>query len=93
MTVAPAAARRGERSREEVAPEEARAMSIPEKSAVSASSTSIARPFHSIVVPAEREEAKKRISSTGKSRSMRIARMTVPTCPVAPTMATRMGKV
>ena len=37
------------------------------------------------VVPAERAEAKKRISTTGKLRSARIWRMTAPTWPVAPT--------
>ena len=68
-------------------------MSMPEKSAVSASSTVIARPRHSIVDPAERDDAKKRMSSTGKSRSSSIERITVPTWPVAPTIATRMAKV
>jgi hypothetical protein len=37
------------------------------------------RPFHSIVDPADRDDAKKRISSTGKLRSSNIARITVPT--------------
>ena len=50
-------------------------------------------PRHSMVDPAERDDAKKRISSTGKSRSIRIERITVPTWPVAPTMATLMAKV
>jgi len=58
MTTAPAAASRGLRIFEEAAPEEQSAMSMPEKSAVSASSTVIARPRHSIVEPAERDEAK-----------------------------------
>jgi hypothetical protein len=66
---------------------------MPEKSAVAASSTTIASPSQSRVVPADRAELKKRIWSTGKLRSRRMARMTVPTCPVAPTMATRMPKV
>ena len=48
-------------------------------------------------VPAERAEAKYRISSTGKSRSCRRARMTEPTCPVAPNtpirMAPRIGRL
>ena len=43
-----------------------------------------------MVVPAERADAKKRISSNGKSRSMRTLRITPPTCPVAPTIPTRM---
>src|ERR1035438_4557252 len=56
-------------------------------------STSISRPFHSRVEPADLEEAKNRISSTGNARSRRMSRITVPTCPVAPTTATRMTEV
>src|ERR1019366_5062490 len=74
ITIAPAAASRGAKTRDDVAPDDARAISMPEKSAVAASSTSIARPFHSMVEPAERDEAKKRISSTGNLRSKRTAR-------------------
>ena len=44
-------------------------MSRPVGSAVSASSTTTSRSPHVIVVPAERAEAKNRISATGKSRS------------------------
>ena len=40
-------------------------------------------------MPADRAEAKKRISSTGNDRSASIRRITVPTCPVAPTTPTR----
>jgi hypothetical protein len=46
-----------------------------------------------MVEPAERDEAKKRMSSTGNSRSSSIERITVPTWPVAPTIAIRMAKV
>ena len=66
MTIAPAAARRGESSREDVAPEDISATSMPEKSAVAASSTTTATPRQSRVEPADRADAKKRISSTGK---------------------------
>ena len=63
-------------------------MSIPEKSEVATSSTVMCWPFHSKVVPEERDEEKNRMVSTGKSRSARRVRMTRPTCPVAPTTAT-----
>ena len=91
ITVTPAAANRGASSRDDVAPAENRAMSSPLGSAVAASSTVISPPFHGSVVPAERAEAKKRISSTGNARSTSSRRMTPPTCPVAPTTPTRMG--
>ena len=39
------------------------------------------------MVPAEREEAKKRMLFTGKSRSSSRRRITLPTWPVAPTTA------
>jgi len=58
-TIAPEAAILGERTLEEVAPAEHSAMSMPEKSAVAASSTMICPPSHSRWVPAERSEAKK----------------------------------
>ena len=70
-------------------------MSMPDRSAVSASSTTIcvtlpSAPAHGSVVPAERDEAKNRISSTGKLRSASSRRITPPTWPVAPTTATRL---
>ena len=64
-------------------------MSSPAGSAVAASSTRTSTPSHGSVVPAERAEAKKRISSTGNDRSASSRRITVPTCPVAPTTPTR----
>ena len=63
-------------------------MSMPDESAVAASSTTMSSPRHGSVVPAERAEAKKRIRPTGKSRSSSSRRMTAPTWPVAPTTAT-----
>ena len=58
ITVTPAAANRGANSRDDAAPEENRAMSRPDGSAIAASSTVICVPFQSKVVPAERAEAK-----------------------------------
>src|SRR5829696_8179840 len=91
MTIAPAAAKRGASSRDDVAPAENSAMSRPDGSAVEASSTVISVPFHGNAVPAERADAKKRKSLMGKSRSARMARITPPTCPVAPTTPILMG--
>ncbi len=90
MTVTPAAAKAGARIRDVPPPAENRAMSSPLGSASSASSTVMSAPSHGSVVPAERAEEKKRISSTGKFRSARMRRMTPPTWPVAPTTPTRM---
>ena len=91
-TVAPAAANFGAYAREPVAPAENSARSRPLGSAISVSSTVTSVPFHGSVVPADRADAKNRISSTGKSRSTRSRRITPPTCPVAPTTPTRMGE-
>ena len=71
MTVTPAAANRGTCTRDMVAPAEKSAMSRPVGSAVSASSMTISPPFQGSVLPAEREDAKNRTSSAGKSRSSR----------------------
>ena len=79
MTVTPAAANRGASSRDDVAPAENRAMSRPGGSAVAASSTVISPSPHGSVVPADRAEAKKRSSSTGKPRSASRRRITPPT--------------
>ncbi len=79
MTMTPAAAKRGASSRDDVAPDENRAMSSPVGSASEASSTVMSRPSHGSVVPAERADAKYRISSTGNPRSARSRRITPPT--------------
>ncbi len=60
MTRAPAAANFGASAREAVAPAENSAMSMPDGSAVSESSTTICSPRNGRVVPAERALAKKR---------------------------------
>ncbi len=66
-TVTPASAKRGASAREVVAPAEKSATSSPAGSAVEASSTVISRPAKGSTVPAERAEAKKRISSIGEA--------------------------
>src|SRR5271154_1705046 len=68
MTMAPAAASRGASARETDAGAEHRARSMPERSAVSASSTTISPSPHGSVVPADRAEARYRMDSTGKWR-------------------------
>ena len=83
-TVTPASANRGARARDVVAPAENSAMSRPLGSAVDASSTVTSRSPYGSTVPAERAEAKKRISSAGPielngARSSRIWRMATPT--------------
>ena len=75
-TTAPAAANRGACTRDIVAPAENSAMSRPDGSAVSESSTTICSPRYSSFLPAERAEAKKRTSSAGKARSASSVRMT-----------------
>ena len=59
--------------------------------AVSVSSTTTSPSPQGSFVPAERAEAKNRISSTGNDRSASSARITPPTWPVAPNTPTRMG--
>ena len=63
-------------------------MSTPETSAVATSSTVICSPRNGSVVPAERDDAKKRTDAAGKARSSSSRRITLPTWPVAPTTAT-----
>ena len=71
-------------------PLENRARSRPVKSAVSVSSTMISSFPHRRRRPAERADAKNRISVTGNWRSSSTLRITPPTCPVAPKTPTRM---
>src|SRR4051794_26597526 len=82
---APASTKRDAHALEVVAPALKSARSKP--SMVSSASTRQATPSSSR--PAERSEAKGTISLAGKPRSRSLARMTVPTAPVAPTTATR----
>ena len=93
MTMAPAAARRGASSRDTEAGALHRAKSMPERSAVAASSTTMSSSPQGSVEPAERPEARYRMEVTGKLRSTRIERRTTPTWPVAPTMAMRICEI
>lgn len=79
MTVTPAAAKRGACTRDIVAPAENSAISRPDGSAVSVSSTTISPPRHGSFLPADLAEAKKRTSSAGKLRSSSSLRITAPT--------------
>ena len=88
ITMTPAAAYFGASTLDDAPPAENSAMSMPVRSAVSASSTRISVPRHGNVVPADRSDAKNRTCCIGKSRSSSSRRMTVPTWPVAPTTAT-----
>ena len=86
-TKAPASAKRGAHICEVLLPAEKMAISIPDRSAVSTSSTVILWPSKLILCPADRADAIKRSVFTGKSREARICRITMPTCPVAPKTA------
>ena len=66
-------------------------MSTPSKASGTASPTVRVRPPALTVFPADRPEASKRSSPTGKPRSLRIWIMVRPTTPVAPTTATVRG--
>ena len=89
-TIAPAAATFGAVASDAVLPLENSARSRPVKSAASVSSTVISVSAHGSVLPADRADAKYRTSVTGKPRSASTARITPPTCPVAPKTPTRM---
>jgi hypothetical protein len=79
ITVAPAAANRSACALEVEPPAENSAMSKPDGSAVVASSITTSSPCHGSVDPADRAEAKYRISATGKPRSASRRRITPPT--------------
>jgi hypothetical protein len=79
MTITPASANFGASAFEVAPPAEKIAMSRPDGSAVAASSTTTERSPNSMVLPAERAEAKKRTSPSGKPRSSRIWRTATPT--------------
>ncbi|CAB4661212.1 unannotated protein [freshwater metagenome] len=79
ITTAPAAAYFGASAFEVEPPAENSAISMPVRSAVSASSTTISSPRKVSVLPAEREEAIKRRRSIGKLRSSSRRSITEPT--------------
>ena len=86
MTVAPAATNRGAHSAEVEPPAEHSASSKPWIES-SSSARTVSPP--SSCLPAERGEANGTISDAGKLRSRSSRSISVPTCPVAPTTATR----
>src|SRR5271166_5059655 len=85
-TTAPAAAKRGAHSPEVAPPAENRATSKP---LIDSSSNPRTWRPPSSSLPTERAEAKGTTSRAGKCRSRSSASISVPTCPVAPTTATR----
>ncbi len=92
MTVAPRAAASGASWRDTSVPAEKRAMSTPSKASGIASPTVSVRPSALTVDPAERPEASRRSSPTGKLRSASTWIIVRPTTPVAPTTATVSGR-
>jgi len=78
-TIPPAAATLGANSLDAVLPALKMAISRPAKSATAMSSTVMSSPRQSSFLPADRDDAKYRISSTGKLRSASSVRMTLPT--------------
>ena len=79
MTTAPAAANFGANAFDDVAPAEKSAMSMPARSAVAASSTTMSSSRNRRVLPALRADAKRRSLPIGKSRSSSNRNITVPT--------------
>ena len=86
-TTAPAAAKRGAHSPEVAPPAENSAMSKPWIDSSSKPWTTGGR--RRAPCPTERAEAKGTTSRAGNCRSRSSASISVPTCPVAPTTATR----
>ena len=87
-TTQPAFTAAGANSRLLSPPAENRAISIPSKTLSVRISTATGLPWNSRVFPSERSEAKSRNSSTLKFLSSKIAIISFPTAPVAPTTAT-----
>ena len=87
-TTAPASANRRACSFDRAPPAENRAISIPVGSAAERSSTSTSP--HPVVTfePADRSDAMSRSDPTGNRRRSRVAIISRPTTPVAPTTAT-----
>ena len=79
ITIAPASANLGASAFDRVAPAENKAMSIPEGSALEASSTTIWPEAPGQRRPADRAEAKNRIADTGNSAPPACRRITPPT--------------
>ena len=88
MTVAPAAAAAGARSRDAALPALNSATWTPANASGEATVTATSAPRKRRLDPAEREEARRTRRSTGNARSSRIRTISRPTTPVAPTTAT-----
>src|SRR5207302_8652201 len=89
MTIAPALAARGANSPDTLAPGDDSTMSVPLKSnASSAWTCSTSSSPNDTSRPSEAEEASATTSSAGKLRSAKVASISRPTLPVAPTTAT-----
>jgi cytoskeletal protein RodZ len=91
MHVVPAAAVWGIQVLATELPHELRATSTPRSASSESTPTSCSSPRNRSLAPAERSEASRTSSSTGKDRSSRMRTILRPTAPVAPTTATRMA--
>ncbi len=88
MTTAPARAAIGAKRLEMPPPAENSAICTPAKLDSVSSCIVTLRPRNRWVLPAERAEASRRSSQTGKLRCSRQRAISTPTAPVAPTTAT-----
>src|SRR5215472_1435847 len=87
-TTAPAFAAIGAKRLEMELPAENSAMSTPRKLSSVSSETVSGRFLNGRVLPADRAEASRRSSEAGKRRASRHPISSIPTAPVAPTIAT-----
>src|SRR5438270_513606 len=88
MTVAPARTASGAKRFEVPDPAEKSASCTPSKPSSVSSRTGSSRPRNLKVFPAERADANSRSSASGNARSSRQRISSIPTAPVAPTIAT-----
>src|SRR6185437_427779 len=87
-TTAPCSTASGPKRLEVPPPAEKSATSTPRKLSSFSSRTASGSPRKGSVLPAERAEAKRRSSERGKRLSSRQRMSSIPTAPVAPTIAT-----
>jgi hypothetical protein len=88
ITTVPARTAGGTKRREVALPAENSAISVPMSACSVSSSTGSESPPYASLRPAERDEANSRSWRSGKRRCCRQAISSVPTAPLAPTMAT-----
>jgi hypothetical protein len=88
ITAAPARCAMGANCVAVPAPALKKASSMPAKEFCSSAATEKSFPRNSKLFPAERGEASSRKSATGKSRRSITRSSSIPTAPVAPTIAT-----